>query len=106
MSWTRFPAYLACALTALVLVGRAPAEEAPKKAQTWMVLVGVSNYADQQIKPRLHAEDDAQAFYDVFIKKEYLGVDPKNVHLLLGSDDAKRGSQDDTAQDCLHACGV
>src|SRR5438093_13464829 len=79
-------------LLALALSVRS--EEAPKApSQTYVVLVGVSNYADKQIKPRPFAEADAKALYDVFIDKKYLGVDPHNIRLLLGGEDAKRHSQ-------------
>jgi C-terminal peptidase prc len=77
------------------------AETAPSKP--YVVLVGVSNYADKQIKPRVHAEDDAKALYDLFTTKEYLGADPKNVKLLLGAADEKRGSQPATRDNILKA---
>jgi carboxyl-terminal processing protease len=91
------------AVLALALPARA-ADEKPKASQAHVILVGVSKYgAESQIKPRPHAEDDAKALYDVFIDKKYLGADPKNVHLLLGSDDAKRGSQPATHDNILKA---
>ncbi len=97
MTWTRLTAFLAGTLAVLVLVRPAPAEEAPKKPQTWIVLVGVSNYADKQIKPRPHAEDDVKALYDLFTDKQYHGVPADHVKLLLGTADtrtpAARGSQ-------------
>src|SRR5437868_1942432 len=90
------------AVVALVLPVRSN-EEAPKPPQSYVILVGVSNYADKEIKPRVHAEDDAKALYDVFSNKDHFTVDPKNVHLLLGSDDAKRGSQPATRENILKA---
>jgi carboxyl-terminal processing protease len=90
------------AVLALVLPVRS-AEEPKTASHPYVVLVGISNYADKQIKPRLHAEDDAKALYDVLTNKEYLGVDPKDVRLLLGSDDAKRGSQPATHENIIKA---
>src|SRR5262249_22982149 len=75
--------------------------EAPKKQQAYVIVVGVSNYADKQIKPRAHAEDDAKALFDVLVDKKYLGADAKNTHLLLGGEDAKRGSQPATRDNIL-----
>ena len=88
------------AALALVLPARS-ADDASKAPQSYVIVVGVSNYGDKQIKPRPHAEDDAKALYDVFIDKKYLGVEAKNLHLLLGSDDAKRGSQTATKDNIL-----
>ena len=53
-------------------------------SQPYVVLVGISKYADKQIKPRPHAEDDAKALYDLFTNKDYLGVDAEHIRLLLG----------------------
>jgi C-terminal peptidase prc len=72
-------------------------------SQPYVVLVGVSKYADPQILPRPHAEADAKALYDLFTDKGYLGVDAKHVHLLLGSPDDKRGSQPATRANILKA---
>ena len=64
---------LASLVAALVTGPARAAEEARSKA--YIVLVGISNYADKQIKPRTHAEADAKALYDLFTNKDYLGVD-------------------------------
>ncbi len=69
------------------------AQAADEAVKQYVVLVGIDHYADAQIKPRQHAEADAKALYDLFTSKEYLGVDPKNIKLLLGSKDAKRGGE-------------
>ena len=90
------------AMLALVLPVRS-AEEPKAASQPYVVLVGISKYADKQIKPRPHAEDDAKALYDLFTNKEYLGVDAKHVRCLLGSEDAKRGSQPATRENILKA---
>jgi len=50
-------------------------------SQTYVVLVGISEYADKQIKPRPLAEADAKALYDLFKAN---GVDAKHMKLLLG----------------------
>src|SRR5262245_40565620 len=70
-----------------------PARAADDPVKAYLVLVGIDDYADKQIKPRKHAEDDAKALYDLFTNKEYLDVDPDNVKLLLGKKDEKRPSE-------------
>src|ERR1700719_1920403 len=77
------------------------AQEAP--SQPYVVLVGVSKYADPQILPRPHAEADAKALYDLFTKKGTLGVDAQHIRLLLGSPDEKRGSEPATRANILKA---
>src|SRR5262249_37549969 len=47
----------------------------PKNPQHFVVLVGISEYADKQINPRPNAENDAKALYDLFTDTKYLGVD-------------------------------
>src|SRR6266851_5136804 len=90
------------ALAAIVVPVRA-AEEA-KSAKAYVVLVGVSNYADKQIKSRPHAEEDVKALYDLFTAKEYLAGGKANVRLLLGGDaDAKRNSEPATKENILKA---
>jgi C-terminal peptidase prc len=73
-------------LAALAVLGAAPTLRAEEKASPhpYVVLVGVSQYHDKQIKPRPHAEDDAKALYDLFTDKDYLGVPAKHIRLLLG----------------------
>lgn len=68
-----------------------------------VVLVGIDKYGDPQIKSRTHAEADAKALYDVFTSKDYLGADPKNVKLLLGSADEARNSEPATRANILKA---
>jgi C-terminal peptidase prc len=98
--------FLGGALAAMVLAVPARAE-APKlpapAARSYVLLVGISNYADKQIKPRKHAEADAKALYDLFTNKDYLGADPKRVKLLLGSPDATRNSEPATRANLLEA---
>src|SRR5262245_65409940 len=93
-------------IAALALAAPASADNpkpAPARAgkTAYVVLVGISKYDDKQILPRAHAEADAQALYDLFTSKDYLGADPKNVRLLLGSKDAKRGSEPATRANVL-----
>jgi carboxyl-terminal processing protease len=89
-----------CAALALVLPARADEAQPPK---TYVVLVGISNYADKQIKPRPHAEDDVKALYDLLSDKKYLGTEPASVQLLLGSEDAGRKSKLATRENVLKA---
>src|SRR6516164_5669650 len=94
--------WLAVVFAALALGLSARAAE-DRKPQPYVVLVGISEYADKQIKARPHAEDDIKALYDVFTDKEYLGVGEKNIRLLLGSEDTKRHSQPATRENILKA---
>jgi C-terminal peptidase prc len=68
-----------------------------------VVLVGISNYADKQIKPRPHAEDDAKALFDLLTDKKYLGVDAEHSRLLLGDSSKAPGSQSATRENILKA---
>src|SRR5437879_1454648 len=77
--------------------------QTPKTSQPYVVLVGIGDYADKQIKPRPRAEADVKALYDLFTKKEYLGVDADHIRLLLGSDDPSRKSQKATRDNILKA---
>src|SRR5260370_3786899 len=94
---------LSCALGSLVLmlVAALPALAAEEKAaagtpQAHVVLVGISDYADKQIKPRKFAEEDAQALYDLLPDKRYLGVKGNNSLLLVGCADETRHSHPTT----------
>jgi C-terminal peptidase prc len=92
------------ALTAAVAAPALPARaEEDKAPQPYVVVIGVSNYEDKQIKPRPHAEDDAKSLYDLFTDKQYLGADAEHTRLLLGVEDAKRGSQPATRENILKA---
>ena len=94
---------LAAFLTALVaFVTSSPARAEDKATpQTYVVLIGVSQYKDKQIKPRPHAEDDAKALYDLFTNKEYLGVSQAHARLLLGT--AEGNAQAATRENVLKA---
>lgn len=87
----------------LALVIALPAWAAEASPQTYVVLVGISQYGDPQIKPRPHAETDAKALYDLFTNKDYLGVDADHIRLLLGSPDAERKSIPATRDNILKA---
>jgi C-terminal peptidase prc len=97
--------WIGTVLTALVLAVPLSADEVKKSAtqQPYVVLIGISKYADTQIKPRAHAEDDARALYDLFHDKKYLGVDADHVRLLLGSEDAERHAAKATRANILDA---
>ena len=77
---------------------RTPRRPPPAKAKTYVILVGISDYADKQIKPRPNAEKDVAALYKLFTDKEYLGADPKNVQLLAGQAGRRRGREGDPGQ--------
>jgi C-terminal peptidase prc len=85
----------------LVALSALPLRAAETQPHPYVVLVGISQYGDKQIKPRPHAEADAKALYDLFTNKEYLGVDADHVHLLLGSPDAQRKSEPATHDNIL-----
>ncbi len=94
---------LGALLAVLALNLSVRAEDSGAASQPYVVLVGISNYADKQIKPRPHAEDDAKALYDLVTDKKYLGVDAKHVRLLLGSEDAGRHSEKATRENVVKA---
>jgi C-terminal peptidase prc len=100
---TRLLAGLLVALVALASGARARAEE-KSAPHPYIVLVGISQYHDKQIKPRPHAEDDAKALYDVFTNKDYLGVPEKNIRLLLGNSttDASKPATRENILKALH----
>ncbi len=96
----------ALALLAIIAAPIRAADEAkaPASPKAYIVLVGISNYADNQINPRPHAVADVQAIYDVFTNAEYMGVDKDHIRLLLGgAEDAARGSQPATHENILKA---
>jgi carboxyl-terminal processing protease len=80
--------YLLAGVLAALALGQPARADAPKpaatKPQTYVVLVGISEYADKQIKPRPNAEADAKALYELCVTKDRVGADPGNVKLLLG----------------------
>jgi len=80
-----------------------PARAADATPQSYVVLVGINQYKDQQIKPRAHAEADAKALYDLLTNKDYLGVAAENIHLLLGAPDAQRKSETATQKNIIKA---
>src|SRR5262249_31275808 len=86
--------------TLMLTLSAARAEEA-KATQPYVVLVGISDYKDKQIKSRPHAEDDAKALYKVFTDKAHLGVDAGHIRLLLGKEDAEYKSQEATRDNIL-----
>ena len=98
----------ALSILVLMLAAAFPVRAAEEKAaastpQAHVVLVGINDYADKQIKPRKFAEEDAKALYDLFSDKRYLGVDGEHIHLLLGNADEKRHSQPATRANIIKA---
>jgi C-terminal peptidase prc len=91
------------ALFLLALFAAVPARAAVPKRQAYVVLIGIDKYPDKQILPRAHAEADAQALYDLFASKEYLGVAPDHIRLLLGGKDQKRHAKPATRANILNA---
>jgi carboxyl-terminal processing protease len=102
MSKLKWSGLLAAFILALVPVFSVQAEEAPA-SHPYVVLVGIDQYADKQIKPRKHAEADAQALFDLFTDKGYLGVQPDHVKLLLGNEDRERKSEPATHENIIKA---
>jgi carboxyl-terminal processing protease len=110
MTQAMFPRWLAAvfalALLAVPLRAEQPKdkeEPAAKAPQPYVVMVGISNYADKQIKPRPHAEDDAKALFELFTNKKYLGADAEHSRLLLGDPSKVPGSQAATHENILKA---
>ncbi len=102
--WTRWlGACLAVAMLALPLRAEQPKAETDKPSQPYVVMVGISNYADKQIKSRPHAEEDAKALFDLFADKKYLGVDADHRRLLLGDAAKTPGSEAATHENILKA---
>jgi carboxyl-terminal processing protease len=96
-------AVLALGLLALPLRADQSQAEQDKTSHPYVVLVGISNYADKQIKPRPHAEDDAKALFDLLTDKKYLGADSEHSRLLLGDSAKVPGSQPATRENILKA---
>src|SRR5262245_44394898 len=101
MTRTKLTGLLAAVVLAWCVIVPAFAAEAQPKP--YVVLVGVGEYADKQIKPRPHAEADAKALYDLFTHKDYLAADVKQVRLLLGSPDRQRKSEPATHENIVKA---
>jgi C-terminal peptidase prc len=97
-------AVLAFGLLALPLrADDQPQAGADKTSQHYVVMVGVSKYADEQIKPRPHAEEDAKALFELFTDKKYLGADAAHSRLLLGDPSKVPDSQPATHENILKA---
>ncbi len=98
-----------CLVGALVVVlglavpAAAEAPKAPAKQRAFAVLVGISQYADKQIKPRPHAEADARALHALVTDKQYLGIPAEQVRLLLGKEEEKSGAKKATRAAFLDA---
>jgi C-terminal peptidase prc len=102
--FTGLLAGLAVALAAGLPARAAEPDKGEAKAsQPYVVLIGISDYADKQINSRPHAEDDAKALYDLITNKDYLGADADRVKLLLGKEDKDRNSEPATKENILKA---
>lgn len=66
--------------------------EAPPR--TFALVVGIDRYADEQIKPRRHAEHDAQALAELLAGKDHALSDQVQVSLLLGSKKDQRATRE------------
>jgi carboxyl-terminal processing protease len=71
--------------------------------QPFVVLIGINQYNDPQIKSRKFAEADAKGLYDLFVNKNHLGVAPDRIKLLLGNPDVARPSEPATRDNILKA---
>jgi carboxyl-terminal processing protease len=99
---TRLLAAFLVALVALTSSGPARAED-KATPHPYVIVIGIGQYHDKQIKPRPHAEDDAKALYQLFTDKGYLGVPDNHIRLLLGTPDEKDKSQPATRENILKA---
>jgi C-terminal peptidase prc len=79
----------------LTLLALCPVRASNAPSHAYAVLVGVSSYSDKQINPRPHAEADIKALHALLTNKEYLGVSPDHMHLLVG--------ETATRQNIIHA---
>ncbi|HXG11193.1 MAG TPA: S41 family peptidase [Gemmataceae bacterium] len=100
---SRIAGLLASLVMMMAAVVPARAAEEARPPQPYVLLIGISEYADKDIKPRPHAEDDVKALYDLFTNKDYLGVDKDHIRLLLGKPDPNRPSQPATRANILKA---
>jgi C-terminal peptidase prc len=105
MSKAKWIGLLGCLVVVAGVLPPARAAEDAKdaKPKSFIVLVGINNYADPQIEARKHAEADARALYDLFTDKKYLGVEKDHVKLLLGKADARHASELATRENILKA---
>src|SRR5262245_9151372 len=74
-------------LAGLLHAAPAPAPPAPR---AFIVIAGISEYADKEIPARPHAEDDARARQSLFADRRYLGADRDQMRLLLGKSATRR----------------
>jgi hypothetical protein len=82
---------LAALAAAVVGVGLARgADELPKRAGPFVVIVGAGEFTDRAISPRPTADADAKALFDLLIDPRYLGVRADRATLLLSAPDEKR----------------
>jgi C-terminal peptidase prc len=87
----------------VALVATLPVRAAEPAVPAYVLLIGIDQYADDNILPRQHAEADVKALYNVFTSPERLGVAATRIRLLLGKPDKKRPSQTATHDNILQA---
>jgi formylglycine-generating enzyme required for sulfatase activity len=74
-----------CLVTLVAAAGLAAAQGPPEdKERTFVLIVGVEDYADPKITDLSYAEDDAQAVYDFFAEDPRSPTTKDRVKLLLG----------------------
>ena len=61
-------------------------ERPPEFEELWALVVGISDYRDQNIRDLKYPEEDAKAFYDFLISPEGGGFPGDHVRLLLGEE--------------------
>jgi len=94
---------VAVALSAGGLLARAD-DKAPK-TNTYAVVVGVGSFADDQIKPRPTADEDAKTIAGILTDKAVGGVPSEHVAVLLSKADEKFGAKEGTKANVLAAVG-
>jgi C-terminal peptidase prc len=94
---------LAALALALPLRADQKRDDTKRPPRAFVVLVGIDHSEDPAIKPRAHAEADAQALYDLLTDKKYLDAPGGSVRLFLGGADEKRHAERATRDNVLKA---
>jgi carboxyl-terminal processing protease len=96
---------VAVVLSAGGLAARAADEKAPP-THTHAVVVGVGSFADNEIKPRATADEDARTIAGLLTDKAIGQVPSENVAVLLSKADEKIGAKEGTKANILAALGA
>jgi carboxyl-terminal processing protease len=94
---------VAIAVSAGGLLARA--DDAPHKANTYAVVVGVGTFADGEIKPRPTADEDARTIAGILTDQAVGGIPAEHVSVLLSKADEKFGAKEGTKANILTAIG-